>query len=110
VASAQSAAERIKSLAKQLARGIEAQGRAEEAKYLPIFKENQELRIFLDQLRVLAETLKERTTIVVDWRSDPWRLFATDGRIEPAVGAPSPVRIQAKQGAAAVASSQPALK
>jgi len=69
--------ERAELLAQADAKVTELRGEAEAqaAKSLAVFKENPELAIFLLKIRALEDTLKERTTLILDQRTPPLDLL-----------------------------------
>ncbi|MBI4664110.1 MAG: protease modulator HflC [Verrucomicrobia bacterium] len=69
--------ERAKILAEAEAKATTLKGEAdaEAAKWFSVFNQNPELAIFLSQLRALEETLKEKTTLVLDPRTPPYNLL-----------------------------------
>ena len=69
--------ERDELLAQAGAKVIEFQGEAEKeaAKSLEIFRENPEFAVFLLKIRALEETLKDRTTLILDQRTPPLDLL-----------------------------------
>ncbi len=74
--------ERIKTLAQAEARVIELRGsaEAEAAKYYEIMEKNPELAIFLQKLTTLEQTLKERSTLILDERTPPFDLLKGGAR------------------------------
>ncbi|HMP81310.1 MAG TPA: protease modulator HflC [Verrucomicrobiota bacterium] len=69
--------EREELLAQAGAKVIEFQGEAEKeaAKSLEVFRENPEFAVFLLKIRALEETLKDRTTLILDQRTPPLDLL-----------------------------------
>ena len=74
--------ERIKTLAQAEAKVIELRGsaEAEAAKYYEIMEKNPELAIFLQKLTTLEQTLKERSTLILDERTPPFDLLKGGAR------------------------------
>ena len=74
--------DRIKTLAQAEARVIELRGsaEAEAAKYYEIMEKNPELAIFLQKLNTLEQTLKERSTLILDGQTPPFDLLRNAGR------------------------------
>jgi membrane protease subunit HflC len=77
-------------LSKAGAQVIEIRGRAdaEAAAALAVFKENPELAIFLLKINALEQSLKERSTLILDQREPPFDLLNADVNRGPRV-APS---------------------
>jgi membrane protease subunit HflC len=73
------------------ARVIEIRGEAEAeaAKALAVFKENPELAIFLLKINALEESLKERSTLILDQRTPPFDLLDATSKGLPAAAAPA---------------------
>jgi modulator of FtsH protease HflC len=69
--------EREELLSQANAKVIELQGEAEKeaAKSLAVFRENPEFAVFLLKIRALEETLKDRTTLILDQRTPPLDLL-----------------------------------
>jgi membrane protease subunit HflC len=65
----------ILSAAEYQATIIKGQADAEAAKALAAFEENPELAIFLLQLKALENSLKERTTLVLDQQTRPFSML-----------------------------------
>ena len=63
---------------------IEADGRRRVGEIYRSFAEHPELRIFLDKLRALEETLSKRTTLILDTSTIPADLFDAEQRMAPA--------------------------
>ena len=53
---------------------------AEAAKYYEIMEKNPELAIFLQKLNTLEQTLKERSTLILDGQTPPFDLLRNAGR------------------------------
>src|SRR5262249_8894399 len=64
-------------ISKAEAQVIEIRGKAdaEAAKALAVFKENPDLAIFLLKINALEESLKERSTLILDQREPPFDLL-----------------------------------
>lgn len=77
--SIQSAADRdrdkILATASAKATGIRSEADAESAKWFDAFKEDPDLAIFFLSLKALEETLKEKTTLILDERTAPFNLL-----------------------------------
>lgn len=69
--------ERTETLAKAEAKVTEIKGQAdaEAAKALAVFKDNPELAVFLLKINALEESLKERSTLILDQRTPPFDLL-----------------------------------
>jgi modulator of FtsH protease HflC len=67
---------------------IRGQADAEAAQALAVFKENPDLAIFLLKINALEESLKERSTLILDQRTPPFDLLDAAARGNPAA-APS---------------------
>ena len=65
----------ILSKAEAEATAIRGQAEAEAAKSLTIFQSNPDLAVFLLKLRALEQTLRERTTLILDERTPPFDLL-----------------------------------
>lgn len=74
-AEAESERENILAVARAEAKRIMGEGDAEAAKYYEVFSENEELAIFLKELDVLKETLKEKTTVILHTGMTPYDLL-----------------------------------
>ncbi len=57
------------------ATGIRSEADAESAKWFDTFKEDSDLAIFFLSLRALEESLKEKTTLILDERTVPFNLL-----------------------------------
>jgi modulator of FtsH protease HflC len=66
---------------------IRGEAEAEAAKALAVFKENPELAIFLLKINALEESLKERSTLILDQRTPPFDLLDAASKNSPASGA-----------------------
>lgn len=71
---------RIMSAARRKVSEIENEAQRVVSSYYEEFKENPELRIFLDELRTLAEALRKRTTLIMDTTESPYDLFRKERR------------------------------
>jgi len=80
--------ERSDILTKAEAEVTELRGKAEAeaAKSLAVFKENPELAVFLLKVNALEQTLKERSTLILDQRTSPFDLLGA-----PAPGTVKPI-------------------
>jgi membrane protease subunit HflC len=89
LAGAQAAKERIMAAAEAKVGEIETEAKRVESDYYKEFTKHPELRMYLDGLRALADSLKERTTLILDTQQAPWSLFNDDTRnqIRPATPA-----------------------
>ena len=69
--------ERSEVLTKAEAQVTELRGKAEAeaAKSLAVFKENPELAVFLLKINALEQTLKDRSTLILDQRTPPFDLL-----------------------------------
>ena len=80
--------ERSDILTKAEAEVTELRGKAEAeaAKSLAVFKENPELAVFLLKINALEQTLKERSTLILDQRTSPFDLLdaTAPGAAKPA--------------------------
>jgi membrane protease subunit HflC len=65
------------------AKAIRGQGDAEAAKYYEMLRENPELAMFLRNTEALKETLKEKTTLVIEPDVEPFTLFRKRPDIVP---------------------------
>ncbi len=74
-AEAENERDRILAMAEAEARIIMGEGDADAAKYYSVFSENEELAIFLRKLDALRDTLKEKTTVVLDTGMPPYDLL-----------------------------------
>ncbi|HEY3244426.1 MAG TPA: protease modulator HflC [Phycisphaerae bacterium] len=81
VSAANAKQERIMSAARAKAKSIESEAQAAIGKIYESYNEHPELRMFLDKLNALAETLRERTTIILDTTSPPVDLFDPEKRL-----------------------------
>ncbi len=74
-AMADSEKEKIIVRAESQGRIIKGQADAEATKYYEVFKENEEFAIFLKKLEALEETLKQKSTVILDTRTPPFDLL-----------------------------------
>ncbi len=74
-AMADSEKEKIIVRAESQGRIIKGQADAEAAKYYEVFKENEEFAIFLKKLEALEQTLKQKSTVILDTRTPPFDLL-----------------------------------
>jgi membrane protease subunit HflC len=68
--------EQLLARARSEAEALKGKGDAEAAKHFEVFAKNPELAIYLRKIRALQETLKTRTTIIVDPSIPPFDLFS----------------------------------
>jgi len=68
--------EQLVARARSEAEALKGQGDAEAAKYFEVFAKNPALAIYLRKIRALQETLKTKTTIIVDPSIPPFDLFS----------------------------------
>ena len=73
--------ERVLAFVDSRVRAIRTEGDAAATQYYQVFKQNEELAIFLRQIEALKETLKQNTTFVLDTRAAPFDLLAPPGSI-----------------------------
>lgn len=66
---------------------IRGQADAEAAKALAVFRENPELAIFLLKINALEESLKERSTLILDQRTPPFDLLDAAAKNNPGAAA-----------------------
>lgn len=71
---------RIMSAARRKVAEIENEAQRVVSAYYDEFKENPELRIFLDKLRTVAEALRRRTTLIMDTEISPYDVFDPESR------------------------------
>ncbi len=67
--------EKMLATARAKATAIQGEADAEATKSYAILEQNPELAIFLMQLRTLEETLKDKSTLILDERTPPYNLF-----------------------------------
>jgi membrane protease subunit HflC len=69
--------ERAETLAKAEAQVTEIRGEAdaESAKSLAVFKDSPDLAVFLLKINALEQSLKERSTLILDQRTPPFDLL-----------------------------------
>ncbi len=67
--------EKILAEARARAKRIKGEGDAEAAKFYDVFSRNEELAIFLRKLEALEKTLKEKSTVILDYRTPPYDLL-----------------------------------
>ena len=68
--------EQLLARARSEAEALKGQGDAEAAKHFEVFAKNPDLAIYLRKIRALQETLKTKTTIIVDPSIPPFDLFS----------------------------------
>jgi len=73
--------QRILDEAEAQATVMKGQAEAEAAKYLETFKQDPEFAIFLLKLNAVEQSLKERTTLLLDSRVPPFDMFAGESAI-----------------------------
>jgi membrane protease subunit HflC len=71
---------RIMSAARRRVAEIENEAQKVVSAYYEEFKDNPELRIFLDKLRTVAEGLRKRTTLILDTQTSPYDVFEKSSR------------------------------
>ncbi len=81
--------DKLLAAAEAQATGIRSEGDAEAARSYSVFQQNPELAVFLLKLNALENTLKERSTLVVDPRTPPFDLLVTPDQ-KPAIPATRP--------------------
>ncbi len=81
MAEANATEDRIMAVARKKAAEIEAEAQQVVSSYYKEFEKYPELRMFLDQLRTIAESLRQRTTIIINTEESPWDLFKEDIRL-----------------------------
>jgi len=81
----QADAEKIELLAAAQARAkaIMGQGDAEAAKYYEMLQADQDLAMFLRDVEVLPEILKERSTYIINTDKDPFKLLREMPNLQP---------------------------
>jgi membrane protease subunit HflC len=75
VAQAAAAQQRILAVAQRKVDEIHNQAQAEVSRIYASFREHEELRIFLDELQALEESIRKRTTIIFGPETPPFELF-----------------------------------
>ena len=75
-ANATSEKEKLLAQARSEAEALKGQGDAEAAQHFGVFAKNPALAIYLRKIRALQETLKTKTTIIVDPTIPPFDLFS----------------------------------
>ena len=80
IANANAAKNRIMAAAQKQADEIIAEAQEVVGEYYRAFDEHPELRIFLDNLRSVAEALRSRATLIIDTEQSPWDVFKPDVR------------------------------
>jgi membrane protease subunit HflC len=68
--------EELLARARSEAETLKGKGDAEAAKYFEVFAKNPDLAIYLRKIRALQETLKTKTTVIVDPSIPPFDLFS----------------------------------
>jgi hypothetical protein len=86
VSAANTKQERIMSAARSKAKSIESEAQERIGKIYEGYNRHPELRMFLDKLNSLAETLKDRTTVILDTTIPPIDLFDEDKRLQNPAG------------------------
>jgi membrane protease subunit HflC len=80
---------------------IRGQGEAEAARSFAVFEKNPELAMFLIELKALANSLKDRSTLVLDPQTPPFGLLrGLTGRMPSALSTPLPLPTPAAAGGA----------
>jgi len=79
-AEAKAAEKRILAAAQQKAEEIRAEAERVVSEYYKEFNQHPELRIYLDKLRALADSLRERTTIIIDTQQSPFDVMQEENR------------------------------
>ncbi|HSH96439.1 MAG TPA: protease modulator HflC [Roseimicrobium sp.] len=74
-AKADLARQEILSKAQAQAIEIEGQADAEAAKSLAVFEQHRELAVFLLQIKALEQSLKDRTTLILDQQTPPFNMI-----------------------------------
>jgi regulator of protease activity HflC (stomatin/prohibitin superfamily) len=67
--------DRILAEAQAKATAIRGEADAESAKWLAILDQNPDLAVFLYKLKALEETLKDKSTLILDGRTPPYDLL-----------------------------------
>ncbi|NOT02900.1 MAG: hypothetical protein HOP29_20050 [Phycisphaerales bacterium] len=95
VSAAEEARERIMSVANRKATEIRNEGERIVSELYAKFEEHQELRIFLDKLRTVVDSLSGDTTFILDSNTPPVDLFKLDttGQMAPANAEPAAPRM-----------------
>ncbi|MBI3192520.1 MAG: protease modulator HflC [Pedosphaera parvula] len=65
---------------------IRGQAEAEAAKSFAVFEQNPDLAIFILKLRTMEQSLKERTTLILDQQTPPFDMLNGQSADMPAVG------------------------
>ncbi|MCP4248410.1 MAG: hypothetical protein GY778_15290 [bacterium] len=84
IAQAAAARQRILAVTRRKVDAIRNDAQAEVSRIWEAFREEPELRIFLDKLEALEVILKKRTTFILDQRWAPIDLFDDERRLAPA--------------------------
>ncbi len=79
-AEARAAESRILSAARQKADEIRSEAERVVSGYYEEFAQNPELRIYLDKLRALAESLQDNTTLIIDTTQAPFDVLDPENR------------------------------
>ena len=80
LADAHAAETRILSVVNDKVAGIEAEAQRVVNQYYKEFDEHPELRIFLDTLHTLGQTLRNRATLIIDTQHAPWDVLDVNQR------------------------------
>jgi membrane protease subunit HflC len=75
-ASATTEKQELLALARKQATELEGKGDTEAAKYFDVFAKNPDLAIYLRKIHALQETLKTKTTVILDPSIPPFDLFS----------------------------------
>jgi len=79
-AEAKAAEKRILAATQQKAEEIRSEAERVVSAYYKEFSQHPELRIYLDKLRALADSLRERTTIIIDTQQSPFDIMQEENR------------------------------
>ncbi len=79
-AQAKAAEKRILAAAQQKAEEIRSEAERVVSEYYKEFSQYPELRIFLDKLRAVKDSLRERTTLIIDTENPPFDIMQKENR------------------------------
>ncbi|MBI2946503.1 MAG: protease modulator HflC [Verrucomicrobia bacterium] len=68
-------AAKIRADAESKATALRGEADAESSKWLSVFSQNPELAVYLSKIKALPEALKDKTTLIFDFRTPPFDLF-----------------------------------
>ncbi len=89
ISEAKASEQRILAATQKKVAEIETEAQSVVSQYYKEFTKHEQLRIYLDGLRTMEQSLQQRTTLIFDTNTFPWNLFSDSAREKFAIDAPA---------------------